>query len=112
MLRVWHVSIAANRFRVHLKFQHTIGLPSSLDMRSCFRVSSNNPSFIERKERFARKMAGKAKPVVRSANRLPPGQHLTTGFPVLDLGIKPEVPLDKWQLEIGGLVENPISLSW
>jgi len=75
-------------------------------------MSSSGPSYVERKERFARKMAGKAKPTVRSDNRLPPGQHLTTGFPVLDLGIKPEVSLDKWRLEIGGLVENPVSFTW
>ena len=27
--------------------------------------------------------------------RIPPGQHLVKGFPVLDLGIQPEVPLEK-----------------
>ncbi len=71
-----------------------------------------NPSFIERKERFARKMSGKAKPTARSADRLPPGQHLTPGFPVLDLGIKPEVPLAEWRLAVGGLVENPKTFTW
>ena len=72
----------------------------------------SNPSIIERKERFARKMAGKAKPTVRSTSRLPPGQHLTTGFPVLDLGIQPEISLDKWRLDVGGLVENPKIFTW
>ncbi len=75
-------------------------------------MSSSNPSIIERKERFARKMAGKAKPAVRSENRLPPGQHLTPGFPVLDLGIKPEIPLTDWRLDVGGAVENPKSFTW
>ena len=75
-------------------------------------MSSTNPSFIERKERFARKMAGKAKPAVRSENRLPPGQHLTPGFPVLDLGIRPEISLADWRLEIGGAVENPRTFTW
>ena len=54
-------------------------------------MATPNPSLIERKERFARKMSGKAKPAVGSENRLPPGQHLTPGFPVLDLGIRPEI---------------------
>lgn len=72
----------------------------------------SNPSIIERKERFARKMAGKAKATVRSQNRLPPGQHLTTGFPVLDLGIQPEIALGDWRLEVGGLVENPTTFTW
>ena len=71
-----------------------------------------NPTIIERKERWARKMAGKERPAVRSQDRLPPGQHLTNGFPVLDLGIQPEVPLDQWTLKVGGLVENPIALDW
>lgn len=72
----------------------------------------SGPSIIERKERFARKMAGRAKPAVRSHDRLPPGQHLTPGFPVLDLGIRPEISLGDWRLDITGLVENPVSLSW
>ena len=72
----------------------------------------SHPSIIERKERFARKMAGKAKPTVRSTDRLPPGQHLTTGFPVLDLGIQPDISLDKWRLDVGGLVENPKVFTW
>ena len=70
------------------------------------------PSFIERKERFARKMAGKAKPTVRSENRLPPGQHLTPGFPVLDLGVRPDIPLSEWRLEVTGLVEHPRTFTW
>ncbi len=72
----------------------------------------SNPSIIDRKERWARKMAGKERPAVRSEDRLPPGQHLTTGFPVLDLGIQPEVALDQWTLKIGGLVENSVTLGW
>ena len=69
-------------------------------------------SITERKERWARKMAGKGHRAVRSSDRLPPGQHLTAGFPVLDLGVRPHVPLDEWTLELTGEVENPVSLSW
>jgi DMSO/TMAO reductase YedYZ molybdopterin-dependent catalytic subunit len=75
-------------------------------------VSTTNASFIERKERFARKMSGKARPTVRSEDRLPPGQHLTPGFPVLDLGIRPEIPLTEWRLAVSGLVENPKTFTW
>jgi DMSO/TMAO reductase YedYZ molybdopterin-dependent catalytic subunit len=75
-------------------------------------VSSTNPNIIERKERWARKMSGKAKPATRSGGRLPPGQHLTSGFPVLDLGIRPAISLERWRLEISGLVENPRTFSW
>jgi DMSO/TMAO reductase YedYZ molybdopterin-dependent catalytic subunit len=75
-------------------------------------VSQSNPSYIERKERFARKMSGKAGPAVRSDDRLPPGQHLTPGFPVLDLGIRPEISLEHWRLEISGEVASPRSFTW
>lgn len=68
--------------------------------------------FIARKERWARKMAGKEPRVMRSADRLPPGQRQVHNFPVLDLGIHPDVPLDQWQLKIHGHVENPVTLSW
>jgi DMSO/TMAO reductase YedYZ molybdopterin-dependent catalytic subunit len=72
-----------------------------------------NPSILERKERWAKKMAGKAAQVLeRSNDRLPPGQHLTSGFPVLDLGIQPEIPLSEWTLELSGEAENPVRLSW
>ena len=84
---------------------------SSASIRdSVFFVAEPNPSLIERKERWARKMSGKAKPAVRSENRLPPGQHLTPGFPVLDLGIKPEISLGEWRLEVGGLGREPANI--
>jgi len=69
-------------------------------------------TYIAAKERWARKQAGQAKPTPRSEGRLPPGQRLVTNFPILDLGVQPEVPLEKWRLRIHGLVENPVSLGW
>ncbi len=45
-------------------------------------MTEPQPSFIERKERWARKMSGKARPAVRSEERLPPGQHLTSGVAI------------------------------
>lgn len=47
-----------------------------------------------------------------SPGRLPPGQKLTNGFPVLDLGVQPDIALDQWALSLDGLVEQPRSLSW
>jgi DMSO/TMAO reductase YedYZ molybdopterin-dependent catalytic subunit len=69
-------------------------------------------AYIAAKERWARKMAGQHKSTPRSADRLPPGQHLVQNFPVLDLGVRPEVPLEKWELKIHGKVENPVTLNW
>ncbi len=69
-------------------------------------------SYIAAKERWAAKLAGKAKPFTRSKDRLPPGQRQVHNFPVLDLGVQPEVSLENWELKIGGKVDNPLTLSW
>jgi DMSO/TMAO reductase YedYZ molybdopterin-dependent catalytic subunit len=73
-------------------------------------------SYEERKAAWAEKMKAKqaSSPALesRSDDRLPPGQHLTTGFPVLDLGIKPKIPTESWSLELSGLVENETTLDW
>jgi DMSO/TMAO reductase YedYZ molybdopterin-dependent catalytic subunit len=44
--------------------------------------------------------------------QLPAGQHEVKNWPVLDLGEQPAVPLEKWKLDVGGLVENPFTLDW
>lgn len=44
-------------------------------------------------------------------DRLPPGQTLVRDWPVLDLGIQPDVTEAKFRLDIDGAVENRISLS-
>ena len=71
-----------------------------------------NEKYIAAKTRWAAKMTGKAKPLLRAQDRLPIGQRRVHNFPVLDLGVKPEVPLDLWELKIHGLVENPVTLKW
>jgi DMSO/TMAO reductase YedYZ molybdopterin-dependent catalytic subunit len=70
--------------------------------------------YIQAKQRWAEKqVAGGFRPRAEPAvGRLPPGQKLTQGFPVLDLGVQPEIPLNEWTLTIDGLVENPTVLSW
>lgn len=68
--------------------------------------------YIAAKERWAAKQAGRAQRVVRSADRLPPGQRKVANFPVLDMGIQPEVAPVDWRLKIHGLVENPVTLDW
>jgi DMSO/TMAO reductase YedYZ molybdopterin-dependent catalytic subunit len=44
--------------------------------------------------------------------RLPPGQHLVTDWPVLDLGQQPDVEKEDWKLKIFGAVENPVTWDW
>lgn len=45
-------------------------------------------------------------------DRLPPGQRLVTDFPVLDLGVQPEVKPERWRLRVEGLVANRLALDW
>jgi DMSO/TMAO reductase YedYZ molybdopterin-dependent catalytic subunit len=70
--------------------------------------------YIAAKQKWAQKQVagGFAPRSVAATDRLPPGQKLTTGFPVLDLGVQPEVPLAEWSLSLDGLVEKPVTLDW
>ena len=67
---------------------------------------------IRSKEKWAeqgRLLTGR--PDLGQVNRLPPGQKLVTNWPVLDLGVQPEVKADNWRLRIGGLVKDPIAFT-
>jgi len=75
-------------------------------------ASGLKDQYITAKERWARKMADTTPHSPRSVDRLPPGQRQVQNWPVLDLGIQPDVPLDKWELKIHGEVENPVTLNW
>jgi DMSO/TMAO reductase YedYZ molybdopterin-dependent catalytic subunit len=44
--------------------------------------------------------------------KLPVGQHEVKNWPVLDLGEQPNVALERWKLDVRGLVENPLTFSW
>jgi DMSO/TMAO reductase YedYZ molybdopterin-dependent catalytic subunit len=58
----------------------------------------------------------KAEDKVREAGfdpaRLPPGQYFTEKWPVLHAGEVPDVDAGAWTLEIGGEVEQPLSLGF
>ena len=43
---------------------------------------------------------------------LPIGQTITKKWPVLDLGMQPDIGKDNWRLIIDGAVENPQTLNW
>ena len=46
------------------------------------------------------------------AGRVPPGQYVTTDFPVLSAGPTPHAVLDQWDLRITGEVDEPLRWSW
>src|SRR5918998_927893 len=50
-------------------------------------------------------------PDTRRENRLPPGQTRTRKWPVLDAHGTPDVDLEAWEFEVGGLVERPVKWS-
>ena len=55
-------------------------------------------------------LTGKRAPA--GEERLPPGQHLVRDWPVLDLGMQPQVSLDQWELRVFGLVEEQSTFDW
>jgi DMSO/TMAO reductase YedYZ molybdopterin-dependent catalytic subunit len=70
--------------------------------------------YIAAKQKWAEKQKAKGVTAraVASTDRLPPGQKLTDGFPVLDLGVQPEILLAEWRLKLDGFVEKPAELTW
>jgi len=46
------------------------------------------------------------------AARVPPGQYVTTDFPVLSAGPTPHTSLDQWDLRITGELDEPRRWSW
>src|SRR3954469_13172163 len=45
-------------------------------------------------------------------DRLPPGQYLERGFPVLSAGPTPETPLEEWTFRIAGAVDEERTWTW
>lgn len=65
------------------------------------------------KEKWAREGRFLTGKVTRpEAQRLPPGQHLTKDWPVLDLGIVPPVSRERWRLDVYGAIETPVLWSF
>ena len=46
------------------------------------------------------------------AGRLPPGQYLDEGFPVLSAGPTPRTPLERWDFAVEGEVDTPRRWTW
>jgi DMSO/TMAO reductase YedYZ molybdopterin-dependent catalytic subunit len=74
----------------------------------------SNERYIAAKQKWAEKQQARGvRPwPVAALDRLPPGQKLTEGFPVLDLGVQPEIAPAEWRLKIDGEVDHALSLTW
>jgi len=75
--------------------------------------------YIERQRALAKDAPARTRGAAGSgpANRhgmpkLPIGQHEVKNWPVLDLGDLPQVSHDRWSLDVRGLVDNPLTLTW
>lgn len=62
--------------------------------------------------RTSREPQGEGPPNRHGMPRVPVGQRVVESWPVLDLGVHPEVATADWRLEVGGLVANPVALDW
>jgi DMSO/TMAO reductase YedYZ molybdopterin-dependent catalytic subunit len=91
-------------------------------------MAENNETIVERRLRYIerQRQLGHGVDVQRDGlkpmgsgplNRhgmpqVPIDQRVVPNWPVLDLGDVPDVRRQDWRLEIGGLVDNPVSLTW
>ncbi len=77
------------------------------------RLGRSRDKLVESKQRWAREgrlLTGRqARP---EAERLPPGQRRVDTWPVLDLGVQPDIAVERWRLAVDGLVENPVDWDW
>jgi DMSO/TMAO reductase YedYZ molybdopterin-dependent catalytic subunit len=60
--------------------------------------------------RISRGFRGRGRPV--DPTRVPPGQYVTTDFPVLSAGPTPRIRLEEWRFTIGGEVDEPRTWTW
>ncbi len=61
---------------------------------------------------ISRAFHGRNRPPEAEEHRLPPGQYLTTDFPVLSAGATPHTPLQRWDFAIEGEVERQKRWTW
>lgn len=61
-------------------------------------------------------MSAEPSPIIsddtRRGNRIPPGQFQTVKWPVLHAGSVPTIKLERWRLDLFGLVQQRVGLTW
>lgn len=90
-------------------------------------MSAEKDSLVEKRLRFLERHRERLRaeerqpegPVLGSGSlnrhqlpQLPVGQREVQNWPVLDLGVQPEIDPAAWRLEVGGLCERPFTLDW
>lgn len=67
---------------------------------------------VRTKEQWAKTGRGLTGATAPHHERRPPGQRVTEDFPVLDLGIQPNLSQAEWNLTVAGQVAKPIKWDW
>lgn len=67
---------------------------------------------IRTKEQWAKTGRGLTGTTAPPQERRPPGQRVTEDFPVLDLGIQPNLAQSEWSLTVGGQVTHAVKWDW
>lgn len=67
---------------------------------------------VETKQRWARERRGLTGDAAPRGQRLPPGQRVVDGLPVLDLGTRPDIAPQDWRLTVAGAVAAPVTWTW
>jgi len=77
-------------------------------------MTSHDPKYQSGHPPAAEGLPGDAivSPDTQRAERIPPGQSRTRKWPVLDAHGTPQIPMDRWKLEVDGLVDRPLSFTW
>jgi DMSO/TMAO reductase YedYZ molybdopterin-dependent catalytic subunit len=76
------------------------------------RMKAQLERMLGRERGQPREPLGSGPPNRHGMPKLPVGQRAVENWPVLDLGVVPEIELAEWRLEIDGLVERPQALDW
>ena len=61
---------------------------------------------------ISRGFHGRHRDATADTDRVPPGQYVTTDFPVLSAGPTPRTPLERWDFAIVGEVDQPRRWNW
>ena len=61
-----------------------------------------NEKMLEAKRKLLERFRNQTPSAPAQRDRLPPGQHLTKGFPVLDLGVRPQFHPKRWRFQVEG----------
>ena len=78
------------------------------------RSLDNREKLVQRKQEWARdsRLLTEEADAVWPRERLPPGQRLIEKWPVLDLGVQPDIPRDKWIPQSTDWSKTPIRWKW